>query len=121
MNDAREFSLCLSPHIIANVLKVLAALDWEEEQAIAYVGLLVEIVHRSGGQMLEPRVRISDGADYEDNRILELALAAGAVLIVSDDSDLWEMSPWRGIPIVRPAEFAGRVDAMRRPARRRDR
>lgn len=118
VNDAREFSLWLSPHVIANVLRVLAALDWEEEQAIAYMRVLDEIARLSGGKILEPQVRVSDCPDHEDNRILELALASGAVLIVSDDSDLLEMSPWRGIPIIRPVEFAGRVDAMRRAARR---
>jgi predicted nucleic acid-binding protein len=118
VNDAREFSLWLSPHVVANVLRVLAALDWEEGQAIAYVRVLDEIVQRSGGQIIEPQVRVSDCNDYEDNRILELALASGAVLVVSDDADLLEMSPWRGIPVIRPAEFAGRVDAMRRAARR---
>lgn len=118
VNDAREFSLWLSPHVIANVLRVLAALDWEEEQAIAYMRVLDEIARRSGGKILEPQVHVIDCPDHEDNRVLELALAGGAVLIVSDDSDLLEMSPWRGIPIIRPVEFAGRVDAMRRAARR---
>ena len=63
-------------------------------------------------------MRVSDAVDHEDNRILELALAANADLIVSDDADLTGLSPWRGIPVVRPAEFTGRVDAARRAKRR---
>jgi predicted nucleic acid-binding protein len=63
-------------------------------------------------------VHVRDCPDYEDNRILELALASGSILIVANDTDLLEMSPWRGIPIIRPIEFATRVDAMR-PAMRR--
>lgn len=35
VNDAQEFSLWLSPHVITNLLKVFAALDWEEEPALA--------------------------------------------------------------------------------------
>ncbi|MGA9865203.1 MAG: hypothetical protein WBQ75_02045 [Acetobacteraceae bacterium] len=38
-------------------------------------------------------------------KYLELALAAGATLIVSSDNDLLILSPWRGIPILRPAEY----------------
>jgi predicted nucleic acid-binding protein len=119
INDAREFSLWLSAHVVANVLKVLANLDWEEEKAIAYVQALDRMAQRSGGGITEPQVRVHDCLDYEDNRILELAFASGSLLIVSADADLLEMSPWRGIPIVRPAEFATRVDAMRRAERRR--
>ena len=59
-----------------------------------------------------------DCADCEDNRILELALDTGAILVVSNDADLTSMSPWRGIPVLRPREFASRVDAMRRTMRR---
>ncbi len=119
VNDAEEFGLWLSPHIISNVLRVLATLAWEEQRATAYVRVLDEIAGRSGGGILDPHVRVNDCRDYEDNRILELALASGAVLIVSSDIDLVEMSPWRGIPIIRPGEFAARVDAMRRAVRKR--
>jgi len=45
----------------------------------------------------------------------------GALLIVSSDTDLLSMSPWRGTPIIEPAAFAAKVDAMRRHARRRRR
>ena len=113
VNDAQEFALWLSPHILANLLRVLAELGWSEQRASQYVGVLVEIADASGGGVAEPVVPVSDCDDYEDNRILELALANSSALIVSEDMDLLQMSPWRGIPVVRPAEFASRVDAMR--------
>ena len=49
---------------------------------------------------------------------MNLAAAVGAFIVVSDDTDLTSMSPWRGTPILRPHEFASRVDAMRRARRR---
>jgi predicted nucleic acid-binding protein len=122
INDAREFSLYLSPHILANVVRVLADPDgyrWPIGRAEEYVAVLAEIVEASGGEIIEPQVRMSDCPEYEDNRILELALASGSLLIVSSDADLLEMSPWRGIPVVRPEEVVSRVDAMRRASRRR--
>jgi uncharacterized protein len=53
----------------------------------------------------EPRQRITDCRDAKDNKYLELAMAAGAARIVSSDDDLLTLHPWRGIRIVRPAEY----------------
>lgn len=117
VNDAQEFSLWLSPHVMANVLRVLGALDWSREQALNYLQVVKDIAESSGGGVIEPAVGVDDCPDHEDNRILELALASGSVLIVSEDGDLLTMSPWRGIPVIRSSEFASRVDAMRRARR----
>jgi putative PIN family toxin of toxin-antitoxin system len=43
--------------------------------------------------------------DPRDNQFLALALVAEADVLVSSDEDLLVLHPWRGIPIVRPAEF----------------
>jgi predicted nucleic acid-binding protein len=43
--------------------------------------------------------------DPKDNRILELAVSGAAVMIVTGDRDLLGLHPFRGIPIVTPAEF----------------
>jgi predicted nucleic acid-binding protein len=115
-NDAREFSLWLSDHILENVVAVLTnaseGFGWEMEMAEEYVDVLWDIAEA------EPRERVNDCSDYEDSRILELALECDADLIVSDDEHLVGMSPWRGRPIVRPREFAARTDAMRRAERK---
>jgi predicted nucleic acid-binding protein len=64
---------------------------------------------------------VHDSPDHEDNLILDLAAEVGALLIVSNDTDLLSMSPWRGTPIIEPTPFAATVNAMRRHARRRRR
>lgn len=43
--------------------------------------------------------------DPKDDKFLALALAAEADVVVSSDEDLLVLNPWRGIPIVTPAEF----------------
>jgi len=124
VNDAREFALWLSEHILVNVVRVLVDADgfrWEVDRAEEYAALLLEIADASGGGVAQPAVTVSDATDFEDNRVLELALAADADLIVSEDTDLTSLSPWRGIPILRPREFASRVDAARRATRKRRR
>jgi len=123
-NDAAEFSLWLSPHILTNIERVLCGPEssggfaWEAQPIEDYLQVLVKIAEASNGGILEPVEVVTDCADYEDNRILELALACQAVLIISNDSDLLHMTPWRGIPVLAPRDFASRVDASRRARRR---
>lgn len=96
----------------------MEGLGWEASVAEEYVDLLVELAEAAGGGVVEPSTTVTDCPDHEDNRILELALASQALLIVSTDTDLLALSPWRGTPVVSPREFAGRVDVMRRGRRR---
>lgn len=117
-NDAREFRLFLSEHVLAATAHVLvretAGFGWELAQARDYVTLLVEIARASGGGVVDPPRRVADSADSEDDRVLDLALACGASVLVSDDHHLLDLSPWRGVPVITSREFATRTDVMRR-------
>lgn len=122
LNDAREFRLYLSEHILVNVVRVLAGAPpdgygWPEASAEEYAAVLVEVAEASGGGVVPPAEVVTDCADYEDNRILECAAASGSVLIVSDDAHLTTMSPWRGTPVLTSGEFVQRTDVMRRGRR----
>jgi predicted nucleic acid-binding protein len=121
--DAAEFALWVSPHILANVRRVLEDLfKWGHPQIGTYLTVLSETAEHTGGGLLTevPRT-VHDCPDHEDNLVLDLAAEVGAMLIVSNDMDLLSMSPWRGTPILTPVAFAAKVDAMRRHARRRRR
>jgi predicted nucleic acid-binding protein len=119
LNDAVEFALWMSPHVLDGTLRVLREFfRWSEGRLARYRRALDSIVARSGGRTIHPVDQVNDCDDWEDNRILELALAAGALIIVSSDEHLLAMSPWRGIPVLEPETFVGRVDAMRRAASR---
>lgn len=59
----------------------------------------------SGTDWFHPVGRVADCRDPDDNMYLELAPAAQASTIVSGDQDLLVLHPWRGVPIVRPAEY----------------
>jgi len=52
-----------------------------------------------------PVEHLTDCRDAKDNKYLEVAAAADATLIVSSDNDLLVLDPWRGVRIVRPAEY----------------
>ena len=119
--DAAEFALWLSPHITANVDRILGDLfKWEQSQVNTYLQAVVGAAEHSGGGILAdvPRT-VHDCPDHEDNLILDLVAEVGALILISNDTDLLSMSPWRGTPIIDPTAFAAKVDAMRRHARRR--
>ena len=119
MVDAQEFSLWLSPHILDNTARVLReGYQWSAEKAEDYVDVLADIAHNSDGDIVSPPRVVSDCPDCEGNRILDLAAEVGALLIVSNDTDLLSMSPWRGTPVLTPKQFAEKVDGMRRHRRR---
>jgi putative PIN family toxin of toxin-antitoxin system len=52
-----------------------------------------------------PSETVTDCRDAKDDKYLELALAASANVIVSSDEDLLVLHPWRGVRVLRPAEF----------------
>lgn len=54
---------------------------------------------------VEPAFMVHDCRDVKDNKYLALAAAVGARVIIASDNDLLVLDPWRGIRIVRPAEF----------------
>jgi predicted nucleic acid-binding protein len=119
LNEGLEFEIWLSEHLIAGTLRVLStAFSWTKAETEQYRTFLESMANRAGG-IVEPTVRVTDCADWEDNRVLELAETVGAFLTVSSDDDLVQMSPWHGIPIQTPEAFVSRVDAMRRAQRRR--
>jgi putative PIN family toxin of toxin-antitoxin system len=59
----------------------------------------------SGTLWFAPAEAVTDCRDAADNKYLELVLAARASTLVSSDQDLLVLHPWRGIPILRPAEY----------------
>jgi len=121
--DAVEFGLWLSPHILGDIRRVMEDLfKWEPSQVDTYLVVISQAAEHSGGGLLVdvPRT-VHDCPDHEDNLVLDLATEVGAMLVVSNDTDLLSMSPWRGTPIITPTAFAAKVDAMRRHVRRRRR
>ena len=117
LNEGLEFGLWLSPHILDGTRRVLTDIyGFTDPECEEYERFLRDAARRTGG-VLMPTSRVADCRDWEDDRILELAVDAGAFLLISSDADLQELSPWRGIPIIGPDAFVARVDAARRQRR----
>jgi uncharacterized protein len=67
---------------------------------------LVALLHEC--ELVNVSETISDCRDPKDNRYLELAIDGKASCIVSGDSDLLEMTPYRGIGVLKPRAFVDR-------------
>lgn len=70
------------------------------DERAAFIEALVE---RS--RFAAPSETVQACRDPDDDKFLELAVSENASCIVSGDADLLVLSPFRGIPIMRPAEF----------------
>lgn len=113
--DGDEFRLYASPHILRNIGRLLRAAGIPPELTQRWVRELVDIIEMTGGGVIEPQRAVFDIKDHEDNLIMDVAVAADAVVVVSNDTDLTSLSPWHGrIPILRPREFVMRMLHTRR-------
>jgi putative PIN family toxin of toxin-antitoxin system len=63
-------------------------------------------------ERIEPTEIVRECRDPEDDKYLALAAAGADVIVSSDVRHLRSMHPWRGIPILSPAEFLARADAV---------
>jgi uncharacterized protein len=58
--------------------------------------------------LVEPRIQITACRDSKDNKILELAVTAGATAVVTGDKDLLVLHLYQNIPILSAADFLAR-------------
>ena len=63
----------------------------------------------ASSRMVETAERIRACRDPDDDAILELAVNGDAAAIITGDSDLLVLNPFRGIQILTPAEFLRRA------------
>lgn len=94
----------LSAGLLAEIQEILARKKFERYvTAEDREDFLQALVDR--GILVEPTEPIRVCRDPDDDRLLELAVAGRAHAIISGDQDLRSLNPFRGIPIISPAEF----------------
>ena len=71
----------------------------EEERMRFLISLL------KAAELVEVTERVAVCRDAKDDKFLELAVSSRADCIVSGDADLLTLNPFRGIPIITPADF----------------
>jgi putative PIN family toxin of toxin-antitoxin system len=106
-----------SPALVAELREVLAREHLarrlaQQRTAIEEVIRLYEEICISVTPLSIPRAVPND---IDDDQVIACALAAGAQLIVSGDSDLLVLHPWRGIQILNAAEALQFVKRISKP------
>ncbi len=106
-----HFRLCISNETLDELANVLRRgyLDRYLERTEREKFLLV---YSHASTLLPVDRRVSDCRDAKDNKFLELALTAQATVIVSSDSDLLVLHPYRGIPVLKPIDFVSGWGAL---------
>jgi len=98
----------LSAEVDAEIAGVLGRPKFAFAIPLARRERVLEILRRAA-VWFEPAVPVTDCRDPKDDKYLEVALAAGAETIVSSDDDLLVLHPWRGVHILRPADYLAHV------------
>ncbi len=94
----------LSAAVDAEFAEVLSRPKFARAIPLARRDGLLRIL-RDAAIWFDPTVRVTDCRDAKDDKYLELALTAGAEIIVSSDEDLLVLNPWRGVRILNPTDY----------------
>jgi uncharacterized protein len=100
----RHETICLSVAVETEIREVLQRPKFHKYIADATRARILDILG-AAASTFEPTEQVTDCRDKKDNKYLELALAAGASTVVSSDDDLLVLDPWRGIRILKPADY----------------
>ena len=102
----------LSTLVEEEIVEVLNRPRFAQAVSAARRTAILDVLRRRAA-WFTPSEPVTDCRDSKDNKYLELALAAGAGTIVSGDNDLLTLHPWRGVRILRSADYL--VEAAKRP------
>ena len=94
----------LSAEVEAEIVEVLNRRRFAVAVSAARRERILSVL-RGQAVWFSPSEHVMDCRDAKDNKYLELALACGAGAIVSSDTDLLVLHPWRGVRILRPASY----------------
>jgi hypothetical protein len=98
----------LSPEVDAEIASVLERPRFATAVSAALRTRILDVL-RGGAVWFTPSERVADCRDAKDNKYLELALAPSAWAIISGDADLLVLHPWRGVRILRSADYLADV------------
>ncbi|MCK8600697.1 putative toxin-antitoxin system toxin component, PIN family [Desulfoferrobacter suflitae] len=74
-----------------------------EEERLLFLAAFIR-----DAKVIDITEKLTECRDPKDNKFLELAISGNAACIVSGDSDLLVLNPFRGVAILTPQEFISR-------------
>ena len=100
--------LLVSPQTMSELSDVLAQAKFDRyvtiEQRLQFIRLIAHTAEFV--PIIQP---VRECRDPKDDKFLEVALNGRADAIVTGDADLLGMNPWRGVEVLSPAHFLGKV------------
>lgn len=109
LRDGR-FTVIYTTDILVEIIDVLGRAKFRAKYHIEPddITALVNLI-RLRGELVTPTDLVTACRDPKDDKFLQAALAAPTDCIVSGDADLLVLTPYKEIPILRPAEFLARL------------
>jgi uncharacterized protein len=96
--------ICMSDPVEAEIRAVFSRPKFVNKSSARRIAIILDVL-MGAAAWYSPTETTRDCRDAKDNKYLELAFAAAASTIVSSDYDLLVLNPWRGIHILRPADY----------------
>lgn len=105
-----QFTAIYTTEILMEVVDVLGRAKFRTKYHIQPddIAALIHLL-RLRGELVIPNRAITACRDPKDDKFLTAALAGLVDCIISGDADLLVLTPFEGIPILRPAEFIARL------------
>ena len=105
-----RFTLVYSSDILLEIVDVLGRDKFRIKYHISseIIAVLIDLI-RLRGELVIPTQKVTACRDPKDDIFLEAGLEGEAECIVSGDFDLLDMKSFENIPVLRVAEFLGRI------------
>lgn len=100
----KRFEIALSEPCFEELAEILHRKKFARYFSPEEADLFLE-VFREAATFFEPTERIAECRDKKDDKYLELAVSADARFLVSGDTDLLVLNPFRDTLIVSPRDF----------------
>ncbi|MBI1870347.1 MAG: putative toxin-antitoxin system toxin component, PIN family [Chlamydiae bacterium] len=101
---AKRFRLATSKSLINEIVEVCAKRKFRERINKEDRETLIAII-KEAGEIVNPKIKITDCRDKDDNKVLECAIASKAQVIVTRDTDLLVLNPYKNVSIIPPEKF----------------
>jgi uncharacterized protein len=99
-----HFKIAVSTETLTELTKVLSR-DYLARYRTVDERETFLVLYSELAEIIAVTEHVTDCRDPKDNKFLDLALAANARMLVSSDSDLLVLHPYRNIDIVTPSMF----------------
>jgi putative PIN family toxin of toxin-antitoxin system len=109
LRDGR-FTVIFSVELLVELVDVLGRDPFRSKYHIepGDVAALINLI-RLRGELVIPQRSVIACRDPKDDKFLAAALAGKADCIITGDADLLNLTPFEGIPILRPSDFLVRL------------